>query len=103
MRYIIVNIIVAAIDISILVGTIGCVAGVVWGLILTTQIVYPAIGLIGAILSIVLAPVTLLVVPWYAGLILSNWFPLVICYGGFYGGGIVCCVGWCLLKRLRVI
>ena len=67
--------------IFILAIMIYLLAGLI-GLIITFGIVKQALGIVGAIIAIFLFPITLAFAPWYAGLVLDNWQPLLIIYGG---------------------
>jgi len=54
----------------------------VWGLFICFGIVQKAFGTIAAIISLVIAPALLGLAPWYSGLFLKDWFPLLLTYGG---------------------
>ena len=61
---------------------IGFVVFGIWGFILDIGIVNEATGFWGVVIGVVVAPVTLVAAPWYAGVAWGNWFPLIITYGG---------------------
>lgn len=44
-------------------------------------ILYQTHGLWSGLVGLVLAPITFVVVPWYAGIVLDNWMPFVVGYG----------------------
>ena len=75
------------------------VAGL-WGLILTIPVLFEQIGFLGGLLVLVLCPVTLVAVPLYEGFVNSNWFPLVVIYGGGIAGVILSSIGSSESKRL---
>ena len=54
----------------------------VWGLFICFGIVKNAAGTVVAVISLFLAPALLGLAPWYAGLALGDWFPLLLTYGG---------------------
>ena len=54
----------------------------VWGLILAAPIVKNVAGMGWFIVGIILSPVTLVVVPWYALIVQGTWYPLLVTYGG---------------------
>ena len=70
----------------------------VWGLVLDLAIVKATLGLWGAVVGFVIAPVTFAAAPWYALVAWGNWFPLLICYGGGIAGATVFGVGWALAR-----
>lgn len=53
-----------------------------WGAIISLGIVVDNLGFIGGILAFVLFPAALTFAPLYEGLANSNWFPVMIVYGG---------------------
>ena len=57
------------------------VAGL-WGLFISVGVVVDNLGFIGGAIAFVLAPVTLAFAPWYEALANSNWFPVMLIYGG---------------------
>ena len=73
-------------------GEIITIAVIAIGLILTLSLVAQKGGLSNGIFAVVVWPVTLLAVPWYALFEGQDWIPVAVVYGG---GGI----GW-LLKRI---
>ena len=59
-----------------------------WALFLDLAILYETHGFWSGLVGLVLAPITYFVVPWYAGIALDNWLPLIVGYGSL-GLGIV--------------
>ncbi len=53
-----------------------------WGVIIDFQIVSLVFGSQAAFISLIILPITFLVVPLYALLEWGYWFPLLIGYGG---------------------
>ena len=53
-----------------------------WGFIVCLSSVFNTLGFFGGVLALFFFPITLFLVPWYEGLINSNWFPLFMVYGG---------------------
>jgi len=53
-----------------------------WGFILCLGVVANQLGFIGTVFAFMLFPVTLLVAPWYEALANSNWFLVLLIYGG---------------------
>jgi hypothetical protein len=45
-------------------------------------IAFAIFGFWGFVIGLFVAPITFIAAPWYAGLVLGNWFPLLIGYGG---------------------
>lgn len=80
-------------------GIGGCSVCTIWGLILSLIIVARLTGLLGLMIGFVLFPISLLVVPWYAGFELGNWFPLIISYGGLFGGILIFGIGYIIIKE----
>ena len=68
------------------------VAGL-WGFFLCLGIVVQNLGFIGGAIAFVLFPVTLAFAPWYEALAHSNWFPLLLVYGGGIGASILYGIG----------
>ena len=68
-------------------------ASSLWGLVISSGIVIDHFGFIGFIISFVVAPITIMLAPWYELFANSNWFPLLIIYGGFAVGSILYTVG----------
>ena len=54
----------------------------VWGLVLDVRIVNEIGGVWGAIVALVLFPVTFIVVPWYAVAVSGDWTLVLVSYGG---------------------
>jgi hypothetical protein len=57
------------------------IAGIV-GFILCLGVVANNLGFIGTVIAFMLFPVTILVAPWYEALANSNWFLVLLIYGG---------------------
>lgn len=57
-----------------------------WVLFLDLVILYQAYGLWSGVVGLVLAPITYLVVPWYALIALGEWVPLAFGYGSLVVG-----------------
>ena len=57
------------------------IAGV-WGFFISLKIVFANLGFIGGAIAFMLAPFTLTVAPWYEAIAHSNWFPVMLVYGG---------------------
>lgn len=57
-----------------------------WGLGLCLDIVYDIGEFILSGIALVLAPGLLALAPWYSGLFLGDWFPLLLVYGGGLAG-----------------
>lgn len=64
-----------------------------WALFLDLAILYEAHGLWIAVVGLVLAPITYVGVPWYAGLTLGNWLPLAVGYGSVAMGIVLARLG----------
>ena len=69
---------------AICVAIVGIVAP--WVLFLDLVILYQAHGLWSGVVGLVLAPITYLVVPWYAWIALDEWVPLAFGYGSLAVG-----------------
>jgi len=68
------------------------VAGL-WGFFICLGIVVDNLGFIGGAIAFMLAPVTLVFAPWYEALANSNWFPIMLVYGGGIGASILYGIG----------
>ena len=68
------------------------VAGL-WGFFICLGIVIDHLGFIGAVLAFFLAPITLGLAPWYEAIANSNWFPLLLVYGGGIAAAILHGIG----------
>lgn len=68
------------------------VAGL-WGFFICLGIVVDELGFIGGAIAFLLAPVTLAFAPWYEALANSNWFPIMLVYGGGIGASILYGIG----------
>ena len=68
------------------------VAGL-WGFFISLGIVVDHLGFIGGAIAFLLAPVTLAFAPWYEAIANSNWFPVMLVYGGGIGATILVAIG----------
>ena len=68
------------------------VAGL-WGFLISLGIVVDHLGFIGGVIAFFLAPATLALAPWYEALANSNWFPVMLVYGGGIGASILYAIG----------
>jgi hypothetical protein len=57
------------------------VAGI-WSFVLDLSLVSNDFGFWALLASFLLAPLTLVVAPWYAGIVAHNWWAVVMGYGG---------------------
>lgn len=64
-----------------------------WGFFISLGIVVDNLGFIGGAIAFFLFPVTLIFAPWYEALTNSNWFPLILIYGGAIGASILYAIG----------
>lgn len=83
-------------------GAALAVGGVCCGFVLDLVALYRELGLVGPVLGVALAPVTLMVEPWYAFFADHYWPPLVATLGGAFGGGGLYGVGHLLAARSGV-
>jgi len=74
-------------------GGIVCVVAGLWGLFISMGIVTDHLGFIGGTISFFLFPVTLAFAPWYEAIAHSNWFPVLLVYGGGIGSTILFAIG----------
>ena len=74
------------------------IAGV-WAFILEIAIVYALWGFGGVVFGFIMLPVVFIAAPWYAGVALGNWLPLLLGYGGVIVGGILCRIADTLEER----
>lgn len=65
----------------------------IWGFLLNLAIIGQAAGFWGFVAAFTIFPVTYIATPWYAGVALGNWFPLLVCYGGVIVAAILMAVG----------
>jgi hypothetical protein len=63
--------------VAILIG----VFGVLYTIAISFSVVYDAVGLIGTVFAMFLAPIVFVLVPWYFVFSQGIWFPLIITYG----------------------
>jgi len=68
-------------------GLLGFALAFVWGLALCIAVIAEIAGFAGAVLGLLLAPLSFILVPWYAGLALGDWTPFLLNY----------CAGSCAL------
>lgn len=64
-----------------------------WGLWISASIVHDIGGSVLVVISLLLAPFLLGLAPWYAGLFLGDWFPLLLIYGGGIAGMVLFAIG----------
>ena len=84
-------------------GLINGIAAIAWGygLFLSVAVVIRGFGLLIGIVSILVAPITLVVAPIYGAIQFSNWSPLLVVYGGTLLLVITGSAGQSLMKRLE--
>ncbi|MGC1872376.1 MAG: hypothetical protein WA700_15575 [Acidobacteriaceae bacterium] len=82
-----------------LIGYFIFIVGGVWGFILCLAIIVKVVGFWGVVASIVLAPVTLIASPVYAGFAWHNWLPLALIYGSGFGSSAIIVTGQALFKE----
>ena len=80
-----------------IIGYISCTIGVItfaiaglWGMYLNFMILIEVTGFWGFVIGLTVLPLTFVAVPWYAGLAMDYWLPLLL----NYGGGIVAVIFW---------
>lgn len=66
---------------------------VIIGSLLCLGIVFDKLGFILGVIGVFLFPVAAGVVPWYAGFADGYWLPLILVYGGSFGGGAIVALG----------
>jgi len=71
------------------------VAGL-WGFFISLGIVVDNLGFIGGAIAFMFAPVTLAFAPWYEAIAHSNWFPVLLVYGGGIAGSILYGIGYAI-------
>ena len=64
-----------------------------WGFFISLGIVADHWGFAGAVIAFFVAPVTLALAPWYEALANSNWFPLLLVYGGGISASVLMAIG----------
>mgnify|MGYP001447632710 CR=1 FL=1 len=64
-----------------------------WGFFISLGIVVDHLGFIGGTIAFFLAPATLSFAPWYEAIANSNWFPVILVYGGGIVAAILYFVG----------
>lgn len=70
----------------------------IWGYFLCLSIITKVAGFWGLVISLCLTPITFLAAPLYAGFAWSNWFPLILNYGGGITAAILFGVGSAINK-----
>lgn len=55
-----------------------------WSMLLATRLVSELAGVWAAIVAIILFPLTLIIVPWYAVVTRGDWTPVAVGYGGIF-------------------
>ena len=63
--------------VAILIG----VFGVLYTIAISISVVYDAVGLIGTVFAMLVAPIVFVLVPWYFVFSQGIWFPLIMTYG----------------------
>ena len=69
----------------------------IWGLVLIVPVIYHGGGIIGVIVTIMFAPVALLIVPWFNAIAHGDWFLVIL----NYATPIICGVLFLLAERLE--
>lgn len=82
---------------KILAFVIYLIAGL-WGLFVSLGIVVDHLGPVIGAIAVILAPVTLALIPWYEAIANSEWLLVIIVYGGGIGGSILYFIGSALDK-----
>ena len=77
----------------IFIGNAGFYITAIWGLILELAILHNLAGFWGLFLGIVLFPITMLAVPWYAVFALGDWLPFILIYVGAVVTAIIYALG----------
>lgn len=67
-----------------------------WGFFICVGIVVDNLGFIGGAVAFLVAPVTLVFAPWYEALASTNWFPVILVYGGGVGASILYAIGYAI-------
>ena len=74
-------------------GAVAAIAFFLWGFYLSLKIVGDLGGFWATIVGGLLYPLVFLLMPWYAGFALGNWFPLWISYIAFLAAACIAAVG----------
>ncbi|WP_254565406.1 hypothetical protein [Oscillatoria sp. HE19RPO] len=69
---------------GILISAVSVIVGVIW----TLRIIGDQWGTAMALLGVLFFPATFSLLPWYVGLVLGNWGPLALLWGGVFAMGI---------------
>ncbi len=77
---------------KILAFVIYFVAGL-WGFFISLGIVVDHLGPVVGAIAVILAPITLSFAPWYEAIANSNWFLVILVYGGGIGATILYFIG----------
>lgn len=80
-------------DLLIATSRVIWIIAAVWSFLLNLVIVYNVGGLSFAILSVIIAPIFIVLAPFYAGFVWGNWFPLIIGVGGILASRAVAILG----------
>ena len=74
-------------------GVVAAIGFFLWGFYLNLKIVGDTWGFWATIAGGPLLPIVVLLIPWYAGFALGNWFPLWISYIAFWAAACTAAVG----------
>lgn len=53
-----------------------------WAVYLELNILFYIAGFWGLVVGFIVLPLTFIAVPWYAGIEMGDWFPLLLTFGG---------------------
>ncbi len=67
--------------------------GGLWGLFICLGLVHAKLGVIGVIVGLFLFPFVVYLAPWYAGLVDSNWLPVMVVYGSGISAIVLIAIG----------
>lgn len=65
----------------------------VWGFFISMGIVVDNLGFLGGAIAFMIFPATMAFAPLYEGLANSNWFPVLLVYGGMVGAMVLNGIG----------
>lgn len=65
----------------------------IWGFFLSLEIVVDNLGFLGGAIAFFLAPVTLVFAPWYEAIANSDWFLIMLVYGGAIAATVLFAIG----------
>lgn len=74
-------------------GVLAWIGFGLWGLLLNIAVVSHVAGFWGVVVGFLVLPVTFFATPWYAGVALGDWLPLIVNYGGGIVGTTLIAVG----------